>query len=577
MLMHPRSPLWLLVAILFAFTWPARAATSPSTRAHSVPAPPPLELPEASPSPVPLVLPPTATPGTVFPSPALPSPVQSPSASPSPTLTLEGAVSQAMQHNPTLYASEKAAEATFPTIGQAYAGYYPTIAVSITQSHTRFNPEATGTQNVIVNTGASTLTSGGRNGGVTTDQVIPTATLRQIIYDFDVRKLGVIGAEQSYLASLAQMEQTRQQIILTVRQDFFTAWLAQANLAIQQASLEDQLQHLQQAQGFYEVGTKAKVDVTNAQSLVATAQLAVLKAQNALDVAWVALNVAMGLPRDTRYALVVDARDNTLPVLSRDELLRRALAVRPELLNLRAQLRSDIANLEQTYRQSLPQLSGNASYERAGNLWPFTETWNVGLSLTFNVFNGWLSHYQADQQRKLAEQVAWQLVAERQTVYQDFETSWLNYHQGAAEIPSAQAGVSYNEENFRLVTERYRVGLGSTADYFDAQLQLAQARQNLATAYADFYNARASLEHAVGTLELEQLPPELPEVLPDRIPGVKKAPWETPAESGNWHDYIKVVQPKPATIPPVPPPTVPPPPAGPPGTEVPILTPNPAK
>ncbi len=50
-------------------------------------------------------------------------------------------------------------------------------------------------------------------------------------------------------------------------------------------------QHLQQAKGFFEVGTKPKFDVIKAQAELSTARLNLIKAENALKIAKVTLNM----------------------------------------------------------------------------------------------------------------------------------------------------------------------------------------------------------------------------------------------------------------------------------------------
>jgi len=56
-------------------------------------------------------------------------------------------------------------------------------------------------------------------------------------------------------------------------------------------------QHLDQAKGFYEVGTKAKIDVTKAEVDLSNARLNLIKAENAVKISWVVLNNAMGMRR----------------------------------------------------------------------------------------------------------------------------------------------------------------------------------------------------------------------------------------------------------------------------------------
>ena len=60
---------------------------------------------------------------------------------------------------------------------------------------------------------------------------------------------------------------------------------------------------LEQAKGFYQAGTRPKIDVTNAEVNLANVQLALIRAKNNYQVARVTLNNAMGLREDLNFAI----------------------------------------------------------------------------------------------------------------------------------------------------------------------------------------------------------------------------------------------------------------------------------
>ena len=61
--------------------------------------------------------------------------------------------------------------------------------------------------------------------------------------------------------------------------------------------------HLDQAKGFYDVGTKARIDVIKAEVDLSNAKLSLINAENALKIAWVTLNNVMGTPDSPEYTI----------------------------------------------------------------------------------------------------------------------------------------------------------------------------------------------------------------------------------------------------------------------------------
>lgn len=462
-------------------------------------------------------------PGSTVPSPALPPipPLPAPTpATPHARLTLSQAVNTAMTHNPAIAAAQKNVEYYTALANQAFQNYYPQVNGSSSYNHAY--SESTETLNgtsVDTTTGALVFNRVASTESSSRDTVTGQLSVSQILYDFDQRKFSVLAAKESVESYKRVLQQARNDTALTVHQQFFAAYYNQVLVRINLQSVADNREHLLQAEELYRAGTKARVDVTTAKANLATAQFALVKAQAALRTAWVSLNVAMGLPRDVMYDLDIENFDDVPAQLDRAQLLAIALAQRPELLNLLAQMRNALYLIQVNYRNRLPTFSASAQYGYTGLPSPMLPFWNAGVSASWRIFNGWLDHFQVAEYRASAENLALQLEQTRQQIFQQVATDCINFDQSKAEIESAVAGLDNAQENFRLVNERYKIGLGSSVDFIDAQTTLVQAEQNMATGRNDLRTARAQLEHDVGVYSINRLPPPAPPVLPDPIPG----------------------------------------------------------
>ena len=87
----------------------------------------------------------------------------------------------------------------------------------------------------------------------------------------------------------------RQQVVLDAKTAFYGYLAAERAVKVSEENLRLNEDLVRQAQGFYEVGVKAKIDVTTAEANLYTAQSDLITARNTFQIAQVALMTALGL------------------------------------------------------------------------------------------------------------------------------------------------------------------------------------------------------------------------------------------------------------------------------------------
>ncbi len=456
---------------------------------------------------------PTAAPPTSEATPTLPT---------LPTLTLPQAEAAALSRHHRLASSLHSAEAAAQRVGQTSASLYPSLDATTNFSHSDiFGPDASNST-VVTTPGTGTnvpVVVSGNQKGSSRDSLNATLTARQVLVDFS-RPHQLEQSRQGEQVALAEVDGVRQDVLLEVRKAWFTAWIDQAVLDIRQETVTNRQARLAQARAFYEGGTKARIDVATAEADLAEARLRALEAETQLQVDWVALNVAMGLACPAPYRLVLDPSWETAPDLDPERLVQTAMACRPELRALRARLRGQIAALRAIQADRLPSLSANASLGGSGSPTPLDGAWSVGVSLNWNLFDGYLRRYQDGEARATARSLAEQFEQQRITVYQEVASRMVQVRQASAQITAARTALEAARESYRLAAARYQVGVGSSLELSDAELALSQARTDLATAANTLRTSRAELTRAVGVEDLARLPDRDQVLELDPIPGV---------------------------------------------------------
>jgi outer membrane protein TolC len=155
--------------------------------------------------------------------------------------------------------------------------------------------------------------------------------------------------------------------------------------------------HLEQAKGFYEVGTKPKFDVTKAEVDLSNAKLGLIKSGSSLKIAMVTLNNAMGVPDAPEYT-IEDNLSFQKYEIKFENAVETAYKNRPEMRSITAKKISAEQAVELAKKGYYPVLSGNAAYSRLGERFPLGEGWNVGVALSFPVFSGFWTKSQIENQ-----------------------------------------------------------------------------------------------------------------------------------------------------------------------------------
>ena len=129
---------------------------------------------------------------------------------------------------------------------------------------------------------------------------------------------------------------TRQQVVLDLRTAYFGYLAARRAMKVQEETVRQNQELTKQAQGFYQVGLKAKIDVTKAEANLYQAEANLIRAKNDVELARVTLMNALGI-KTWPYKDVEDVLEVTPQPRPLEELLAQATERRPEIQKNRFQ------------------------------------------------------------------------------------------------------------------------------------------------------------------------------------------------------------------------------------------------
>lgn len=397
-------------------------------------------------------------------------------------LTLEECIAIALKEHPSAkiaFQNMKAAEAG---IGIAKAAVLPSVELSASYSNTG-SPQAD-----------SSLASTISHTGTT------QATLKQSVIDFGKRKDTITEKKWDFEAARADINTAFNNVTLNVIQAYYEVLATKEIVIVNKETVEQFEQRLLQAQGFYDVGKKAKIEVTKAQVDLSNARLELIKAENNRQLAEAKLFNNMGLLEHEEY-FIEEKRAATpdLPILS--QTIKHSMDNRPEVIQAAWQRKAQEAALARARKEFFPEISGTLGYGWKNNWFPpEAPLWSAAISLTYPVYTGSLltgqvSLAQAQFEAAKAKETNIRLAARLEVEQSYFALKEAIERKTVAALAEEQA-----KENFELAEGRYSVGFGSPLEYTDARLALTKAQTNHIQAVYDAQVAYAALRKASGAL-----------------------------------------------------------------------------
>lgn len=398
------------------------------------------------------------------------------------TLKLEQCIAITLEHLPAILAARATSEADKSLIREAEANYYPQIDWSSAFSRTSVGPRSS---------------YGFKTSSVTYNSYSTGLNLSQDIFDFGKTPTQVRIQKLTYNSSVDDIETAIQQAVFNVKQDYFGVLQAKRNTDVVEDAVKQNQLHLDQAKGQYEVGLAPKYDVTQAEVTLGTAKVNLIKARYAVKLALVTLNGAMGLNGTLDY----DVEDNMSfePYgMAFEDALAEAYKNRPDLTSFVAKRQAAESSITLAKTGFLPTLSGSASFDYAGNAFPLSRGWSLGLSLDVPVFNGFLTTAQVAQARAGLKVARANEDSLRLSIYLAVQQAYINLKEAEELVPVDELNVTAAQENFDIANGSYKEGVGDPIQVADADNALITAKIAYIQALYQCKVTRAALEQAMG-------------------------------------------------------------------------------
>lgn len=403
-------------------------------------------------------------------------------------LTLEKAIQLALSRNERAIQATEQVTAAEARVLKARAYFMPTI--SATGTYTRRPFEVTriiGNQLFIVQN-YNALSSAARFS-MTLFNSSNIPTLRQADLDKNAEENTAVDSKQK--------------LAFDVCNAFLATLSVDQVMEASKRRFDYAKQALEAARARYAAGLVSVNDVTRAELEYATAEMGMTQVKGQVETTWLQLSYLLDdestlqKKLQTPEFLLKVAAENSLTV---EPLIAQAQNRRPDLNSLRWRARAQHALILEPSLRYLPSLSfnGQYTYTNEAGLTGKNFNWNVGLTLSWSIFDGLTRNADYKERRALAYMADLDVQSAERKVGIDVRGTVVALNNARASLTLATIAQSVAKKNASETAELYRQGLSQALQVADANVRLFEAEVGLVNARYNLGIAYLNLEAALG-------------------------------------------------------------------------------
>jgi outer membrane protein len=443
--------------------------------------------------------------------------------------TLADAIALAYETNPTLQAQRATQRALDETWVQARTGWRPTLQLQVSTAWI---------ENAVPRRVAGSGIFGQPNPTRSHNPFSSlNFTLNQPLWTGGRTDSAVSAAQADVLQGRENLRRVESQVLQAVIQAYEDVRRDEQALEIRQEDLVVLQKQLEESRARFDVGEITRTDVAQSEARLASSQALLQSAQAQLAIS------------RAEYAAIVGKNPGTLaaePSLAYllpgnvDDAFMVAEKYSPQL---RAQIfaeQASRARVAGARAERMPRLDLQGQLLQQGNTGPthlvgdlFSREETIGAVVTLPLFTGGLTTSRIRQaiERNNADRIS--IETQRRSVLQQITQSWNTLIASRANITSNTEAVRAAEIAAEGTRQELSVGLRTTIDVLNQDIELRNAQLSLVTSRHDEYVAAANVLLAMGRLEAKDLIPTQPQY--DPAHNFRKlritwgwVPWEEP-------------------------------------------------
>jgi len=418
-------------------------------------------------------------------------------------LTLERAIELTLQNHPRALETESEAAAARARIGEARSALLPQIFSAAEYLRSTDNPIGNTT---YLNPGFVPRITGTLHGGSlnpeqsfsSTNNFLAGVGGQQYLFDFG-RVPGLVRERiEEARAAQSQVQLTDLDLIFEATQRYFALLAGGQKIKVYEKAVEQRTEQLHDAKVKAEASLTPQIDVLTAQAALARAKTNLLVASDEQATDRVALDNTMAVSPNAPYYELADVLTYQPISGTIESYFNSALERRPDLALLRAQARAAGAQITQVYSDFFPAAQAVAGYNAMGTGLPAANNFDVGLVVTWPIFNGFLTTHQIDEAKARENSINYAINDIQLRVWLEVKSAYLQLQTSIERIHQAEDTLAASSCQLELAEKRYNAGLGNIIELTDAERFYIQDDAAYVDALYAYSVTKATLDRATG-------------------------------------------------------------------------------
>lgn len=395
-------------------------------------------------------------------------------------MEVDECVKIAMENHPAIKSALSNSEIYKTKIAQAWSNFFPTFSAGL--SYSRNDMQVA-------------------NFAFPTQEYdmfyAPTISGNMLLFDFGKTKAQADLAKRTYESTKFALENSINTVVFTVKQAYYNLLFAQQQVKVYEDTVADFTLHLEQAKAYYDIGTKAKIDVLTAEYNLGRAKLNLIQAKNTLKVAYVQLSNAMGKPDYSDYD-VTDTLTKKAYAIEVDEAVNTAFETSPELLAAKKKADASGLLVRASKRAFMPNVSAFGGYTRGGKKVDTDYGYQFGAQINYTTVNLMLLKKQVDEAKATHNKDVADYESAKQNIYFEVKQAHINMTNAQESITVSKLSMDQAKEQYDQASGRYKVGLGDAIELKDAETTYRNAQLDYYNSLLNYHVSAANLERLMG-------------------------------------------------------------------------------
>jgi outer membrane protein len=427
-------------------------------------------------------------------------------------LSLEDCINLALEYNSTLRQAEFNNEAADYDVTASYSDILPSVNLSFRKGETTVGRSQRVIGDAVI--GLDPITGDPIYGTakITTPKQYYkdnsfSVSVNQTIFDGGRWWNNIERAQTDKEASDFDLQSSRDNTILNIQSLYYDLLKQKKLYEADKVAVERSEGQVTRTQKMFDLGAAAKLDVYQAKVNLGNDRITMLTQENILGDAHRKLNIALGRdPGDSLNIQPVKEEFETLRSL--DELVDDALTNQPLINKGAADISSSELGVSLAKANYYPSLGAyfqysrrNSDLERIYTDLNFEYVWAVGLSLNWNLFNGFGDYVNVQKSKIMESSTREAHALYIRELQASIKAKYDNYISYKEIVQINEENLEAAKEELRLAEERHQIGAGTFLEVREAQVKLTRAEQTLIAARYNALITLAQLDTELGITE----------------------------------------------------------------------------